>query len=402
MPFQSEKQRRYLHANHPEIAKRWEKEYSHGGILDITGDEEITTEEGNDISLVDESETGISTLFRAKDGGTPQLAKKSKDGKRPGYRGDDAYGGGGWGPGAGSPGTTSSGGNVNTGSGDGGADARETYIATQYTSPPAKQSFEDATKGTLSDPEEKYDTPEQHLANIPGDLKGPRVNKYKTRVNANYTQKALELAEKNQQAALKKMGLQKLGKMGVMLAAMVGIYNVPLMDALKALPKTLSIGKSDVKSLLKESLPVMKAKKAHIEALELHKGALLKDVDITNPNEMVNLEETTDFTKTRDQLTELTTIKEDDPDSGPGPISPLPVGGEEETDAYAQTDYGNTMWRDTQALYAQLSDKWAEEKAARDAQYAELTKENPIGTETEIIALRNSGGLANLFRVKNQ
>ena len=32
MPFQSEKQRRYLHANHPEIAKRWEKEYSNGGI----------------------------------------------------------------------------------------------------------------------------------------------------------------------------------------------------------------------------------------------------------------------------------------------------------------------------------------------------------------------------------
>jgi hypothetical protein len=32
MPFQSEKQRRYLHANHPEIAKRWEKEYATGGI----------------------------------------------------------------------------------------------------------------------------------------------------------------------------------------------------------------------------------------------------------------------------------------------------------------------------------------------------------------------------------
>ena len=45
MPFQSEKQRRYLHANHPEIAKRWEKEYAHGGV---------------------------STLFRAKDGGTPR------------------------------------------------------------------------------------------------------------------------------------------------------------------------------------------------------------------------------------------------------------------------------------------------------------------------------------------
>ena len=139
MPFQSEKQRRYLHANHPEIAKRWEKEYSHGGILDIDGSEEITTEEGNDISLVDESEIGVSTLFKAKDGGTPQLAKKSKDGTRPGYRGSDWGGGnpnedrateeshanefagidsGGWDPGVSSPGTTSTGGNVNTGGGD--------------------------------------------------------------------------------------------------------------------------------------------------------------------------------------------------------------------------------------------------------------------------------------------
>ena len=30
MPFKSEKQRRYMHANHPEIAKRWEKEYTKG------------------------------------------------------------------------------------------------------------------------------------------------------------------------------------------------------------------------------------------------------------------------------------------------------------------------------------------------------------------------------------
>ena len=45
------------------------KKYSTGGVLDITGEEEITTEEGNDISLVDESETGVSTLFRAKNGG---------------------------------------------------------------------------------------------------------------------------------------------------------------------------------------------------------------------------------------------------------------------------------------------------------------------------------------------
>tara|TARA_R100000306_G_scaffold459_1_gene1137 strand:- start:140 stop:1420 length:1281 start_codon:yes stop_codon:yes gene_type:complete len=32
MPFQSEKQRRYLHANHPDIAQRWEQEYAGGGV----------------------------------------------------------------------------------------------------------------------------------------------------------------------------------------------------------------------------------------------------------------------------------------------------------------------------------------------------------------------------------
>ena len=35
MPFQSEKQRKYLHANHPEIAKRWEKEYATGGVSNL-------------------------------------------------------------------------------------------------------------------------------------------------------------------------------------------------------------------------------------------------------------------------------------------------------------------------------------------------------------------------------
>ena len=33
MPFKSEKQRRYMHANLPEIAQRWEKKYSTGGSV---------------------------------------------------------------------------------------------------------------------------------------------------------------------------------------------------------------------------------------------------------------------------------------------------------------------------------------------------------------------------------
>ena len=35
MPFKSEKQRRYMHANLPKIAQRWEKKYSHGGSVYI-------------------------------------------------------------------------------------------------------------------------------------------------------------------------------------------------------------------------------------------------------------------------------------------------------------------------------------------------------------------------------
>ena len=38
MPFKSEKQRKFMHANHPEIAKRWEKEYKEGGRVKLSAD----------------------------------------------------------------------------------------------------------------------------------------------------------------------------------------------------------------------------------------------------------------------------------------------------------------------------------------------------------------------------
>ena len=68
------------------------KNYYHGGILDIDASEEIISDDGNDIELTAynaafDEPTGVKSLFQAKDGGTPQLAKKSKDGKRPGYGG---------------------------------------------------------------------------------------------------------------------------------------------------------------------------------------------------------------------------------------------------------------------------------------------------------------------------
>ena len=33
MPFKSKKQKKWMHANKPEMAKRWEKEYQKGGEL---------------------------------------------------------------------------------------------------------------------------------------------------------------------------------------------------------------------------------------------------------------------------------------------------------------------------------------------------------------------------------
>ena len=35
MPFKSEKQRRYMHANLPKIAQRWEKKYKKGGRVEV-------------------------------------------------------------------------------------------------------------------------------------------------------------------------------------------------------------------------------------------------------------------------------------------------------------------------------------------------------------------------------
>ena len=409
MPFQSEKQRRYLHANHPEIAKRWERDYANGGILDIDASEEIIDDDGNDIELTDynaafddpnDLSTGVKSLFRAKDGGRIGL-----------------YQGGG--PHAGGYGTTSSSSNTGGGGHPHGGVASQ-YSGSTKSSPSSgrgrtriqeekqeefqKQQFKDVTKGTLSDPHEKYDTGEQHLADTPGDVDStsPQYNRYKSGLDVKYRQENYDNTLGTQKAALNKWGLGQLGKMGVMLAAMV-LMGVPFMDAIKAVPKTVSLSKEDLVNLVKESIPVMKAKKELIDALKNHKGGLLKNVDITNPNEMVNLEETTDFTKTMDQLTELTTTPKDDDTKGDGGIELPPQLGGPSTEEMA-TEYVNPMWRDNQALYAQLSEKWRQEKADRDAQYKALAEENPIvgTTEMDIIALGNSGGLANLFRVKNQ
>ena len=91
--------------------------------------------------------------------------------------------------------------------------------------------------------------------------------------------------------------------------------------------------------------------------------------------------------------------KTDDGDGGAGDSPELPpqLGGpstEEMATEYGMSDLDRI--RAGQAKYAAYIEKIEREKLARE--------ENPIvgTTEMDITALGNSGGLANLFRVKNQ
>ena len=418
MPFQSEKQRRFLHANHPEIAKRWEKEYSHGGILDIDASEEIISDDGNDIELTDynaafddpnDLSTGVRTLFMKKGGhaiggGTIQGEPR---GDRTGFRNPHGGGGqygGGWGPGAGSPGTTSSGGNVNTG----GSTNRERAIQQAYSQPAysptgdakvaediaaadrqrIQQRKDIIEKGPGSDWEKYSDYSAKEASMLGGYTDDKRGQLYSTRTGIE-----LEEAQKIQREKLNKWGLGQLGKLGVMLVGMLAM-NVPLGDALRYLPKTISLSKKDLGTLLSASIPVMKAKKEHLKALNEYKTALLGKVDILNPNEMKS-KTGKKISNITNEINDLTKTVEDDT-GGDGPSSLPPQLGGPSTEEMA-IDYDFMGWmRANQARKKAYDEKIEREKVAR--------ADNPIvgTTEMDIIALGNSGGLANLFRVKNQ
>jgi len=377
MPFQSEKQRRYLHANHPEIAKRWEKEYSNGGILDITGDEQITTDEGNDISLVDESETGVSTLFRAKDGG------------RIGFQGGGADQGG-WGPGVGSPGTTSSGGNANTGGNNNqGSDHGHSRFdpgSGYYGGTTTTSTSRDDNKTTYTDPiitlaekkrkeelknlvetgpgsiHEKYDTWMSRFQDIPGTTK---TNIHKNKVRINKARDDWNLVKDSMNEKYK----QKVGK--------------KIIGGLISGGVTFGIG--DVIGMMVDGYKTNKAKQEFIgvinETIENYKDLGIPTHSPHTDTLIQSLEQ---------ELLDLTQKTKDDEDTGgDGPEVPVvaPVT-EEIEDSYATV--GNWMqgYRDLkakQALSASLQEKWADER-----QWLEETM------------FANSGGLANLFRVKNQ
>ena len=183
------------------------------------------------------------------------------------------------------------------------------------------------------------------------------------------------------------MGLLKLVGPAILIAA-----GMPLKYALKG----ITVSPNDLITAVKHGLPVTKAKKEYLSALESAKGVILSDVDITNPNEMRNIEETTNFTGIMNQIKDLTPKTEDDDDTkGGGPELPPQLGGPSTEEMAIEYDWMGAV-RERQAQKKAYDEKKEREKLARE--------DNPIvsGTEMDIIALGNSGGLANLFRVKNQ
>ena len=409
MPFQSEKQRRFLHANHPEIAKRWERDYAHGGILDINESEEIIDDGGNEIALTDynaafddpnDLSTGVKSLFRAKEGGnvrlgphkaTDLLAKKNPDGTRSKYQ-PPGHEDRGWSPGvshSGSPSQDKSPGHP----------ANQPSVSTKSSTQAPDQGGHSRFKPGSGYYGEPITNKTQDTGEWSGDYEdeffvGPRWEAYNNKEWVNVNRNHYEETKRVQLAKLKKRGLWKLAPLALMIFG-----GVPPIDAVKAFPKTIAITSNDISAVITESIPVMKAKKDLIASLEKHKGNLLKDVNIHNPNEMVNLEKTTDFTKTMNELKDLTKkeVKEDTKDDGPG-LPPQLGGASTEEMATEYGEYGMSdldRIRAGQAKRAMLVEKGIIQENAQD---------NPIvsGTEMDIIALGNKGGLANLFRVKNQ
>jgi hypothetical protein len=380
MPFQSEKQRRFLHANHPEIAKRWEREYSNGGILDITGDEEITTDDGNDIELTafnaafddpNDLSTGVKSLFRAKDGGTPQLAKKSKDGKRPGYQGPH---GGGYGPSGsqGPAGGQSTGGNYGgntTGGTNQGSDKDHSrfdpgsgyYGETKTTSTPK----DDGPRPHVDtgDEEEAYvmvDGQKVHES-IWGTGADPRENPGRDDKLRTYTERMNDI-----QTEIKEKWRKKI--------------NPTLWEQYKSLPTLDFLG--IMSFIAKDLYDVHQIKKdmAMLEELGLHKG---------HPSGT-----DTAYSQLQDYLAKRKLRKKDEDPGGDGPEVPTVVPVHEEIEEYEDV-YAMSPWDRIKANQA---------KRALLVEKGIIQEDSPIVDEsvTDITMQANKGGLANLFRVKNQ
>jgi len=355
MPFQSEKQRRFLHANHPEIAKRWEREYAHGGILDINESEEIISDDGNDIELTDynaafddpnDLSTGVKSLFRAKDGG--------RIGFRRGTSGA---------PGGGDPGMTSGGGKTGNG---GYQNVHDTGAVSQTPG----RTTSTSTKGGDGPVNPHFDSKEViEEQKITNDLNRRRElaliarQTYKPTAKKEKIEFVTQTLEKNLSKYLDPTTKQKVkGWMQI-----IGFVLNPTLSG------AWGIGKSQY-----QKQKAYKDALAELSALGLYGGVPGKEHPLAAQISL-SLNKMKNWNKDGDT---------GGPDGPPSILNPVTLEVDEE---YAQGDYDfdsmsnwNAM-KQKQALNANLQEKWAAEQEAHDQSFL----------------VANSGGLANLFRVKN-
>ena len=369
---------------------------ANGGILDIDASEEIISDDGNDIELTaynaefddpKDLSTGVKTLFQAKDGGRIGFANGPPGGGDPGMysapssdRGPrdapDRYG----------PAPKSSpvgdykgqhDWSVGTKPGEGevvidiGSQKEEPYVMV------GGQKVHQSLWGTSADPREKYDSEEQML-DLTYAFNPTGATKKHTYIT-NKKKAAYEKSLADQKAKLKKMGMGKLIKALALL--LVGMPPEMVM-------KQVMISPNEIKTLIEDSIPVMQAKKDYTTALGNAK-ADYETLGMAKFHHAVDTEiQTIDQT-----LLDLTKPK-DKEEKGDGPEPPVVIPVKEEIDAYAQSDYSMSPWeriKANQAKRAMLVEKG-------------VIQENPVVDEsvTDIVMEANRGGLANLFRVKNQ
>ena len=428
------------------------KNYYHGGILDINESEEIISDDGNDIELTaynaefddpNDLSTGVKSLFQAKDGGgdfdVKKKYKKSNLVTAPKY----------WKSAPDHPGTelayitkpekdlllkadlhNSLNGKLNKGpagiislngwesdfSSDWGGEAAPQGAGPGTDPGPGKSVWKDVDTGDASiaediaakerkrqqdlkdliarGDEEKYDTEEQMISDkwthdtVAGETKR---GTYKIDRDTQLYKKALA----DQKAKLRKMGKGKLGGLGVMLLTML-VMGVPLGDALKALPKGISLSKEDLSAIVKNSIPVMQAKSKLKNTLE-EVQAKYEELGMAKFHHSAD----TKLQAIDQQLLDLTRTKdEEERDDKGGEQLTIDLLEDEMADAqgvWAPKDYMAEI-RARQAKRVAALPDWQLTDAEREL------KNNPIIDEsvTDITLQANSGGLANLFRVKNQ
>ena len=377
MPFKSEKQRRYLHANHPKIAKRWERDYAHGGILDINESEEIISDDGNEIELTDynaafddpnDLSTGVKSLFRAKDGGRIGFYRGSPHDDSPTSSSSSSSGPSGPpGGGATSQGSgrdysaPSSSGNQGSDHGHSRFDVGSGYYGEPTTTPSPSDGPGNIHGGPTVKEALRIGALKKSALDFEKEKGGPEF--YGIRKTQEIVKKARDDWEKVKNSTNEKLK-QKAGR--------------KIIDQLFLGGATFGLG--DVIGVMVQGYKQGKAKNEFIAVLN---DSIEKYKDLGIPEHSPHKD--TLIQKLNQEILDLTQTKgtpDEDPE-GEGPIYAPLTGAIDESYAQGYYDYGMSdldRIRANQAQYAALQDKW----------------------ERENVMLANRGGLANLFRVKNQ